>query len=146
MFGFLKKKRQKDPRNLEQLIFEIAEHRRDEDFHLLYELMIGREVFIGIDLASLPESIAPGVRYTTQATDRVKVKLVTIPDHGEWSSAATQASHPSLVGGYAGMQWIEFLEMTLKVPHLQGAMLQGATSWIAFDKERIGYILEKVGA
>jgi hypothetical protein len=146
MFGFLKKKKASPVRDVEQLIFDIAEYKRDEDFHLLYELMIGREVFIGIDPASLPGSLQPGIPYTTQVADQLKMKFITIPDHGDWSSAATSASHSALVAGYAGMQWFAFLEMTLNVPQLQGAVLQGQSSWIAFDKERIRYILSKVRA
>jgi hypothetical protein len=141
VFSFLKQKRKKDPRDLEQVIYDIAEHQRDTDFHLLYKLMSDREVYVGIDPASLPSSAMPGIPYQTQAADRLVMKTVTIPSHGAWSSAATLPSHPSLAGGYVGMRWSEFLEMTLKVVELQGAMLQGKTSWVAFDKARIAYVL-----
>ncbi|WOB06888.1 hypothetical protein [Piscinibacter gummiphilus] len=146
MFAFLKRQEKIDRRDIEQLIFDIAEHQREADFHLLYKLMAGREVFVGINRASLPTSIEPGVPYTTQASDRLEMKTVSIPNHGAWSSAATLASHPLLAGSYVGMQWFDFLRMTRKVPELRGAALQGKTSWVAFDKERIAYVLAQSGA
>ena len=146
MFAFLKRQEKKDPRDIEQLIFDIAEHQRDADFHLLYKLMAGREVFVGINRASLPTSIEPGIPDTTQASDRLEMKTVSIPNHGAWSSAATLPSHSSLAGSYVGMQWLDFLKMTQKVPELRGAALQGKTSWVAFDKERIAYVLAESGA
>lgn len=146
MFAFLKRLRGKDSRDIEHLIYDIAEHQRDADFHLLYKLMVGREVFVAINEASLPASIEIGVPYTTQASDRIEMNTASIPNHGAWSSAATLASHPALGGSYVGMQWFEFLAMTQKVQKLRGAVLQGKTSWIAFDKERIAYVLAKTGA
>jgi hypothetical protein len=146
VFAFLKRRKEKDPRNIEQLIYDIAEHQRDADFHLIYKLMVGQEVFVAINRASLPTSVEPGVPYTTQASDRLEMKTLSIPNHGTWSSAATFDSHPSLAGSYVGMQWLEFLKMTQKVPELRGAALQGKTSWVAFDKERIAYVLANTDA
>ncbi|WP_143226744.1 hypothetical protein [Acidovorax sp. 62] len=146
MFAFLRKTGKKDPHDLEQLIFDIAEHKRDSDFHHLYKMMVGRDVFAGIDPTSIPSFAKPGISYTTQASDRLVMKSVTIPSNGTWSSAATLPSHPSLKDGYVGMPWVDFLKMTLKLAELQGAMLQGKTSWIAFDKQRIAYVLSKADA
>ncbi|CAN7706943.1 hypothetical protein LJR066_005757 [Acidovorax sp. LjRoot66] len=146
MFAFLKKPQKKDARDVGQLIFDIAEHQRDADFHLLYQRMSGREVFVGIDRTSLPASIEAGAPYTTQASDRLRMQSVSIPHHGAWSSAAILASHPSLAGAHVGMQWLDFLKMTQRLPELRGAVLQGKASWVAFDKERIAYVLAKSGA
>ena len=146
VFAFLKRRKERDPRSIEQLIYDIAEHQRDADFRLLYKLMVGREVFVAINRASLPTSVEPGVPYTTQASDRLEMKTISIPNHGSWSSAATLDSHASLAGPYVGMQWFEFLTMTQKVPELRGAALQGKTSWIALDKERIAHVLANTDA
>jgi hypothetical protein len=145
LFSFFKRPKKPDPRDLEQLIFDIAEHQRDADFHLLYERMVGREVFMPIDRSSLPASIEPGVSYTTTASDRIMMKSVPMPNHGQWATAATLASHSSLAASYVGIQWINFLKMTLQVPELQGALLQGRTSWVGFDRERISYVLARSG-
>jgi hypothetical protein len=143
VFSFLKKK---DNRDIEQVIFDIAEHQRDTDFHLLYKLMRNKEVFVGINKASIPSGARPGAPYVTKESDQLEMKSVIIPNNGSWSSAATLSSHPTLSGSYAGMQWFDFLEMTLKVTELRGAVLQGKTSWIAFDKKRIAYVLANSGA
>lgn len=146
MFGFLKKQKEKEPHDIEQVIFDIAEHQRNTDYHLLYKLMVDREVFIGIHQALLPALVEPGVPYTTHGSDRVEMKTISIPNDGAWSSAATLASHSSIAGAYVGMQWLEFLKMTQRIPELRGAVLQGKSSWVALDKERIAYVLAKTGA
>jgi hypothetical protein len=141
MFSFLTKRAKKDSRDLEQVIFDIAEHNREADLHLFYRLMSTREVYLPVDEASLPTASEPGVPYTTQDTDEVKVYTVSIPNNGSWIAAATQTSHPLLAGGCLRMTWLGFLKMALEGAEVRGALIQGKTSWIALDKERITYVL-----
>ncbi len=141
MFSFLTKRAKKDSRDLEQVIFDIAEHKRDADLELFYRLMSTREVYLPVDKASLPTAAEPGVPYTTRDTDQVLIKSVSIPNNGEWVSAATQTSHPLLAGGYIGMPWLEFLKIAQQMVGARGALIQGKTSYIALDKEHIAYVL-----
>ncbi len=146
MFAFLKRRKGRDLRDLEQVIFDVAEHQRDSDFHLLYALLSGREVYVPVVNASLPVSAAPGVPFVTRASDRVAFRTVSLPKIGVWAPAATLSSHPMLSSSYVGMQWLEFLRMTGKVAEVRGAALQGKSSWVALDKQRIAYVLSKAGA
>lgn len=142
MFSFLTKRAKKDSRDLEQVIFDFAEHKRDADLELFYRLMSAREVYIPIDKASLPAAVEPGVPSTTQDTDQMLIKSVSIPNNGEWVSAATQTSHPLLEGGYVGMQWLEFLKMAHQIAGARGALIQGKTSCIGLYKEQIAHVLD----
>ena len=141
MFSFLTKRAKKTPRDLEQVIFDIAEYKRDEDLHLFYRLMSAREVYVPVDSTTLPAAAEPGVPYMTRPSDQLRVATVSMPDGAEWVSAATQTSHPLLADGYVGMPWLGFLEMAQKSADVQGALIQGTTSYIALDKERIAYVL-----
>jgi len=147
MFDLFKKKNLPDPRDLEQLIFDVAEHQSDKDFHLLYKVMANRHVFVPADTNTIPADAAPGEKYTTKFGDRVSMRYVTGPNNLLLVPAATQESAPILKDGYLGMDWFDFLRMVLKLDQtFYGALLQGKTSWVAFDRERIRYILAKSGA
>jgi hypothetical protein len=141
VFSFLTKRAKKDSRDLEQVIFDYAEHKRDADLELFYRLMSAREVYLPVDKASLPAAAEPGVPYTTRDTDQVLIKSVSIPNNGEWVFAATHTHQPLLEGGYVGMPWLEFLKMAQQIAGAQGALIQGKTSYIALYKEHIAHVL-----
>ncbi|PTT23134.1 hypothetical protein DBR12_02345 [Acidovorax sp. HMWF029] len=144
MFSFLNRKPKPDKRDLEQVIFDYAEHKRNEDLQLICRLMVAREVFVPIDRGSMPAAAQPGVPYVLGDEDRVLMRKVTIPNNGEWASAATQPTHALLSNGYAGMTWIGFLKMTQKVAEIRGALLQGTQSWIAMDKKLVANVLSTI--
>ena len=141
MFSLFKKLMRNDKRDLEQVIFDIAEHKRDQDFHLLYMLMKGREVFVPVDTGSVPAPARPGVPYMTRPGDNVRIRTVELPDSGMWVAAATQSTNRMLTKGYVGMPWLGCLTMAMKIESARGIYLQGETSWLAMDKQRIAYVL-----
>lgn len=142
MFNFLKSKKAHDHRDLEQLIFDVAEHQSDKDFHLLYKLMVNRTVFVPAETSTIPASAVPGEKYLTKRGDRISMRYVAGPNNLLFVPAATQEILPILKDGYLGMEWFDYLNMVLKLDEsFYGALLQGKTSWVAFDRERIRYIL-----
>ena len=144
---FWKNKQNKDNRDLEKIIFDIAEYQKDEDFHLLYRLLRNREVFIPIDPSTLPRSAIPGDRILLSASDQVHISYVKGPNDLLFVPACTTIHASILQRGYAGIQWIDFLKMTLKMESTMfGALLQGESSWVAFDMKKISYILDASGA
>jgi len=146
MFSFLTnliKRAKKDSRDLEQVIFDIAEHNREADFHLFYRLMLTREVYLPINKASLPTAAEPGVPYVLQEADNyedVMVTTVSIANNGSWIPAFTQPAHPILADGCMKMTWLGFLKMAQNTT-LQGAFIQGEKSWLALRKEHIPGVL-----
>ena len=141
MFSLFKKSKKQGERDLERVIFDIAEHKRDEDFQLLYRLMKDREVFIPIDAGSVPAAAQPGVPYVTGAQDRLLFRTVELPGNGMWAAAATKPTSRILAKGYVGMSWPGFLDISLKIQDIRGVYLQGETSWVALDKKSIAYVL-----
>ncbi|HEX7640566.1 MAG TPA: hypothetical protein VF457_19390 [Burkholderiaceae bacterium] len=129
--------------DLEDLIYEIAEHQRDVDFKTLYREMNKREVFVPIVRASLPPGAQPGESITSSASAPIQIRFVSGPNGAPLVPCATQRDVSLLKDGYAGMPWDGFLEMVLKVdPSFYGALLQGRRSWIVFDRQRVQHILD----
>jgi len=54
---------------------------------------------------------------------------------------ATQSTHPSLRQSYVGIQWVDVLQLSLKLDNNFGVLLQGETSWVMFDEQRVRHIL-----
>jgi len=132
---------------LEDLIYEIAEHQRDGDFQALYREMRHREVFVPIVAASLPAGSQPGQVITTSATSQIRMRTVSGPKGTQLVPCATRQDSELLKDGYVGMPWRGFLEMVLKTdPGLHGALLQGSRSWIAFDRQRVRHVLSVTAA
>jgi hypothetical protein len=82
----------------------------------------------------------------TGAADRLAIGTICGPDNEPWAFAATQPTHSLQSGGFVGMPWLEFLRMVVKLEEVRGALLQGTTSWIGLDKERIAYVLTQGAA
>ncbi len=128
---------------LEDLIFEIAEHQRDVDYKTLYREMQGREVFVPIVRASLPSGAQPGQSITSSAAAPIQMRFVSGPNGVPLVPCATHQDVSLLKDGYAGMPWRGFLEMVLKVDaSFYGALLQGRRSWIVFDRQHVQHMLD----
>jgi len=133
--------------DLEDLIYEVAEHQRDKDFHELYRRMNGREVFVPVVSSSLPQDAKPGQTITTDSSVSIQMRSVPAPNGQGMVPCATQHESPILKDGYVGMSWVGLLKMSLKAnPPLYGVLLQGQRSWVALDLARVRYVLQLASA
>jgi hypothetical protein len=147
MFSLFRKSKGPDVRDVEQVIFDVAERQSDEDLQVLYQLMKDRNVCVPVDTATIPVTAEPGRPYRVEQSDRLAMRYVTGPNNVLLVPVATREDSPILKGGYAYMHWIEALSMVGKLdPKFWGLLLQGKTSWVVMDRERIKYILELYGA
>jgi len=143
IFSFLSSKRATPLVDLEDLIYEVAEHQRDKDFHELYRRLMDREVFVPVDPSSLPPEAKSGQTIITDASASIRMRTVPAPNGQGLVPGATRQDSPILKGGYVGMSWVGLLEMSLKVnPPLYGVLLQGQRSWVALDLARVRYVLK----
>lgn len=147
MFSFFRKPTKPDERDVEQVIFEVAEWRSNEDFHTLYKLLKDRHVCVPIDAGTIPAAAEPGREYRVEKPDRLAMRYVLGPNNVLLVPAATREDSPVLTGGYVYVHWIEALKMVRKLdPRFWGLLLQSKTSWVAIDRERIKYILSIYGS
>lgn len=143
MFSLFSSKKQASKVDLEDLIYEVAEHQRDSDFHELYRRMRSREVFVPVEPSSLPRDAKPGQTIVTDSSASIRMRTVPAPNGQGMVPGATRQESPILKDGYVSMSWIGLLEMSLKVqPPLHGVLLQGQRSWVAFDLARVRYVLQ----
>ncbi len=146
MFKFLKRKKSSESRDLEQVIFDFAKHNRVEDFQVMCKLLRDREVYLPVDIDSLPKGLASGEKITVKSAAQINLKTVTSPDGHSLAAAITTDSSEMLNEGYLVMDWPDFIKMVLKLKELYGCLIQGSTSWVILDKEKIKYALSKHAA
>ncbi|PTY35802.1 hypothetical protein BGP77_00270 [Saccharospirillum sp. MSK14-1] len=131
-----------DKRDIEELIFDIAEHNKEEDHHRLYDLLSGRELFLPVVPESLPANYVPGSKVIVNSSMRIRVRNVQGPNGEVFIPGSTQEDCPMIQDGYIGMGWFEYLKMALRTPSVSGVLIQGEKSWVGLDKLRIQYILQ----
>ncbi len=146
MFDFLKKSPDAVERDLEKLIHDVAAHRADKDFQTLYQMMAGRNVFVPADLTTLQSGGTEAQEYAMNAEqvhDQLKIRSIRLRNKMLAAVASTTIESRILRDGYVGMGWLEFLAMTATFDAtFYGAVLQGKTSWVAFDRERIETVIK----
>jgi hypothetical protein len=141
VLGIFRRKTAAPEIDLEQLIYDIAEFQRDTDFQRLYSDMVKREVFLPVVPGTLPPSMPSGIRYVTGPDDQIPIRIATAPDKRPLVMVATQSTHPSLRQSYVGIQWVDVMQLSLKLENNFGILLQGKTSWVTFDEQRIRHVL-----
>jgi hypothetical protein len=129
--------------DLEDLIYEIAEHQRYDDFQELFRRMMGREVFVPVVRSTVPAEAKPDQSITTDNTHSIQMRSVASPNgRGMLVPCATRQDVSILNDGYVGMTWEGILEMALKVgPPPYGVLIQGHRSWVAIDPDRVRHLL-----
>ncbi|MGC1528869.1 MAG: hypothetical protein WA783_22690 [Phormidesmis sp.] len=133
-----------DHRELEQLLFDIAEHARDEDYDELYETLLTTELFVSVKSASIAATqnhLKPNKVALADASTPVQIREITGPREDLFMPVATNEDAPILTEGYVKMLWLEALKKALTVKSVAGIKLQGENSWVCFYKPQIEQIL-----
>lgn len=73
----------KGERDIDRLIFDIAEYQRTADYEILYKLIPQTKFFCPVDPESI-KNIPPGEKYTTKSTDSIKAFFVEMKEQIEW--------------------------------------------------------------
>jgi len=131
-------------RKLEQLLFDIAEHARDEDYDELYETLLTTELFVSVESASLDATQnhrKPNAVAQADASTPLQIHKTTGPREDLFMPVATSENAPILTEGYVKMLWLEALKKALTVKSVAGIKLQGENSWVCFYKPQIEQIL-----
>src|SRR5689334_12223649 len=67
-----------DKRDVDQVIFDIAEHHRPRDHARLFELLRGRELFASVASSTVP--MEHGRRMTISSGDEIQLSTGTLPN------------------------------------------------------------------
>jgi len=128
--------------DIDRLIFEVAEHKREADLEALLGLIEGRTFYCPVDPASAA-ALPKGAPYVVKAQDALRVPLARI---GKLALVPlfTAATHARLAGGHFAIEGREALAMALRAKGADGVLLQNkADSWVGLDRKTIGRALER---
>jgi len=134
--------------DIEQLIYDIAEHARDQDFTQLYQSLAGRELFIPIEkdsLSAIPQHIKPGEPFQVEGDASIQLRNVEGPRGEAFVPVVTTENAPIVKGSSFGIYWPDALKMVLKIEGVAGLLLKGENSSIYFYKPQIENILKQYG-
>lgn len=132
----------KEERDIDQLIFDIAEYQRKKDYKVFYRLIKETKLYCYVDPESI-KNIPQGEKYTTKSTDNVKTTYAQI-NGMKLIVFFTFKNDERLKNSYFEIDGIDALEMALKSEETSGLLIQNKNiSWVGFDKEQIRWILSK---
>ena len=140
MFGIFKK--QKPKIDLEKLIYNIAEYKREDDYLLLLRALIGRDLYLPIEGESVARGSLEGEKITVDSTMDFKIRATKGPEGRLLVPASTTKNHLILKGHYAALEWIELLKMTMKIEKAEGVLVQGVTSLVVVVRSHIPIVLK----
>ncbi len=135
--------KKKDERTIEDIMTDISESHKEYDYRLLYTLLKDQEVFIPITSRTIPTGVNLYDKFNPGENDSLKIKSIEGPNDQPLIPAATKNTSAILNKSYISMNWIDFLNIILKIDDTDGAFLDGEISWVRFEKRRIAHILDR---
>ena len=127
MFGFFK-----DKRDIDQVIFDIAEHQRPRDHERLFQLLQGRELFTPVASSNVP--FEDGASITVKPGDEINLKTATLPNGMVCIVFYIHRSDPRLGTPYAGFTVRDAFDMVIKTNADAVLIQNGRDSWVAFPR------------
>jgi hypothetical protein len=130
--------------DIDQLIFNIAEHKRDKDYESFFKLIKGHSFFCLVDPASMV-GIAKGSSYRVQATDAIRIQSANI-NGLKLIALFTSQSDKRLAKGFFEIEGLEALRMATRATGIFGVLFQNKdSSWVGLNLEKINWILATYG-
>jgi hypothetical protein len=129
-----------NPRTPDEVIFDIAEYQRDEDYPALYDALLGCELQVSADIQRKPAESKWGPRYMERVSVTTTARLVRDSAGSVWMAALTPAARATASGDFFGLQWADLLTTALNIPDVAGLIVQGTTSYVMLDKQRIKHL------
>jgi len=130
-----------DKRDVDQVVFDIAEHGRPRDHRRLFELLRGREMFSPVTSSNVP--FVDGRRITVQDGDDIKLTTGRLPNGMSCVVLYVHRHDPRLKSPYIGVTMPEALDMVAR-SDVDTLLIQGrGESWVAFPRSDLAGIRSK---
>ena len=132
----------KPNRDINSLLHSIADHKRAEDYSEFFQLLPSLQLFLPLT-TPLPNDLPRGEQFQVEAGVEIKAQTVSIKGL-ECVLVFTSENNPNLGDDYAGIEGREVLQMVLKLPNIDGLVVQSSgTGWVGLDKQKISYVLSR---
>jgi len=126
--------------DIDSLIYDIAEYKKESDNQELYKIMIDYEFHFPISVEST-EQIAHGSSITTNENTKISMPRHKLPNGMNMIGVYTRTSE--MKSEFAGITGKEALEMVLKCEDVEGLMVINKNdSWMGITKEGVKNILD----
>lgn len=136
MFGFFK-----DKRDIDQVIFDIAEHQRPRDHERLFQLLQERELFTPIASSNVP--FEDGASITVKPGDVINLKTAKLPNGMVCIVFYVHRSDSRLGEPFAGFAVRDALDMVIKTTADAMLIQNVRDSWVAFPRGELPAIRAK---
>ena len=129
-----------DPRDIDRLIFDIAEQNRRRDYRLLYHRL--RDMSLFAPVAETNVTFPSGTTHTIQPGETVKLPTRTLADGRVVVPFCVAQDDPRLGLRYVGLKSADAFRMTLDIPDADGLILQNrGISWVGLMRPEIERVL-----
>ena len=126
-------------RDIDALIKDIADHQRPEDYSEFLRLLPGLRLYLPL-VGPLPPGLS-GKTFRVSADMSIQTRTASMGAR-EFALVFTSRAHPNLGSEYAEMEGSEVLRMTLRIPGIEGLLVQSTgTGWVGLDREKISFVL-----
>jgi hypothetical protein len=130
-----------DRRDINQVIFDIAQYNRPRDHRRLFELLRDRKLFASIASSNVP--LEDGRQFIVAAGDNIQLRTGSLPNGMSCVVFYVDRSDSRLGPQSAAMTAREAFEMVLKT-QLDALLIQNAqNSWVAFPRQELGALRDK---
>jgi hypothetical protein len=140
MFSFFFGK-PKPPRDLHQLIFDIAEHKKARDLEELYRRLPRMNLHVSLVSSAVP--LQPGQTITTDATTQLVMRTARLPNNMVFVLAFLDRNDPRIGSNGGELTAREALTMTLKTTTDGLLIYNRQESWTAIPRTVIQDILRR---
>ena len=131
-----------DPRDIDRLIFDIAEQRRAGDFRLLYRRLRDMPLFAPVLGSSV--AIPIGTPHTVEPNETITLPVSTLAGGGRFTPFCVANDDPRLTLRYARFTARAAFERTLADADLDGLLLQNrGISWVALPRRDLKRLLRR---
>ncbi|MDQ1920233.1 hypothetical protein [Massilia pseudoviolaceinigra] len=117
---------------IDALISKAAATKREGDYDEFFDSMEGIDVFFNVK----PEF--------PDGSGRMETSTVEVASGSSAVVFFISKKHPKIKAPFAGMPWKKALEMVIKMPDVDGMIVQGGDSaWIGLNKVKMHTLLSK---
>jgi len=135
MFGNLFR-RTPPQRSIDDLIRDVADHQKLGDYSELLARLPALTLYLKV-LGKLPDHIPREQLYKVKSEDQISISVVSVKDLA-LALFFTSPDDPRLEANYAAIDGREAARMTLRVPDIDGLVVQSrGTGWVGLDRAKL---------